>query len=73
TTIHSAIGEVVGDAALTAMPGDSISLADAAGRLLNDRVLRDEMIRRGLERASTFSWEKAAARTLDVYREVLNG
>ena len=73
TTVHSAIGEVVGDAALTAMPGDSIGLADAAGRLLNDQMLRDEMIRRGLERASTFSWERAAARTLDVYREALEG
>ncbi|MDZ4804260.1 MAG: glycosyltransferase family 1 protein [Candidatus Eisenbacteria bacterium] len=71
TTVHSSIPEVVGDAALTAPPGDSIRLADAAGRLLTDRKLRDEMIRRGLERASTFSWETAAARTLDVYREVL--
>jgi len=71
TTRHSAIPEVVGSAALTALPGDPEGLAEAAGRLLVDRGLRNRMVEDGLGQAGNFSWESAARRTLDVYREAL--
>lgn len=71
TTRHSAIPEVVGKAALTALPGDAGGLAESAGRLLTDQGLRDRMVKDGLGRAAEFSWESAARRTLEVYREAL--
>jgi glycosyltransferase involved in cell wall biosynthesis len=71
TTTHSAIPEVVGEAALTAPAGDATGLAGAALRILDDPAFRDAMIARGRERAAGFSWEESARRTLAVYREAL--
>jgi hypothetical protein len=40
--------------------------------LIGDRVLRDNLIFKGKEQASKFSWKKTAQATLNVYRSVLN-
>src|SRR5215210_1119981 len=58
-----AIPEVVGDAALTVDPLDEASLASALGNVLTDEARRKEMIARDLNRASQFSWERAARET----------
>jgi glycosyltransferase involved in cell wall biosynthesis len=65
-----AIPEVVGDAALTVDPLDEAALASALGDVLTDEARRKEMIVRGLNRASLFSWERAAQETLRVYERV---
>jgi glycosyltransferase involved in cell wall biosynthesis len=39
--------------------------------LLSDDGVRAELSRRGRERAATFSWQRAAAETVAVYRELL--
>jgi glycosyltransferase involved in cell wall biosynthesis len=36
--------------------------------LANNREGREELSRRGLARAATFSWDRAAAETLAIYR-----
>ena len=61
-----ALREVAGDAAVYA-DGD---LAEAVGRALAGR---DRLVAAGLERARAFSWEETARRTLEVYREALDG
>ena len=63
-----ALVEVLGGAGLHAPVGDSAGLA-AAMRRLRDGSVRDELRARGLERAKAFSWDAAAAATLEVYRE----
>jgi glycosyltransferase involved in cell wall biosynthesis len=68
-----AIPEVVGDAALTVDPLDEAALASALGNVLTDEARRKEMIARGQNRASLFSWEKAARVTLQVYERVQEG
>ena len=65
----SSLPEVVGDAALLHPPTDHEALADALVRLLDDDALRAELRRRGPARAARFTWQEAARRTLDVYRE----
>ena len=70
TSNVSSLPEVVGDAALMVDPHDVVALADAMHRVLTDRELREEMRRRGLERANEFSWEETARQTLRVYEEV---
>jgi glycosyltransferase involved in cell wall biosynthesis len=40
-------------------------------RILKDYDLRSNLRESGLERASTFSWEKAARETIEVYEEAL--
>ncbi|GAI22877.1 unnamed protein product [marine sediment metagenome] len=56
-------------------PHNTDSLAQAIWQVLTDSDLRDNMIRKGLEQAKRFSWEKVAEQTLEVYNkvEVLNG
>lgn len=54
----SAIPEVAGDAALLFDPTDSTAIAEAMLRLAQDAALRQELIERGLERATLYSWDR---------------
>lgn len=69
----SSLPEVGGDAALYFPPGDSVVLAETIRSLIQDGPLRESLSRRGLDRARGFSWAKTAARTADVYRQVVEG
>ena len=67
-----AIPEVIGDAGLTFPEGDAPALAGVLGRLLAAPELRAELSRRGAERVQAhFTQERIAARTLELYRQVL--
>jgi glycosyltransferase involved in cell wall biosynthesis len=68
TSTHPAIAEVAGDAALTVDAGSVEAIGDAMRRLLDDDALRADLRARGIERASGFSWDTAAVRTLEQYR-----
>jgi len=72
TSNTSALPEVSGDAALLIDPLDVASIADGLRRLTEDRSLRDELIRKGLDRSKEFTWEKSVEQTWDVYRELLS-
>jgi glycosyltransferase involved in cell wall biosynthesis len=65
------LDEVVADAALTADAEDVDALAWHAGALLTDSGLRAKVVARGLARAADFSWDRAAAQMIDVYRDVV--
>ncbi len=69
----SSIPEVCGSAALLVRPGDIASLAAAIMGLLDDAALRQELSRRGRQRASSFSWERTAADTLLAYESAWKG
>jgi glycosyltransferase involved in cell wall biosynthesis len=59
--------ETAGGAALLCDPKDPASIAKAT---LEALAARDRFRDQGLRRAGEFTWAKAAASTLDVYREV---
>ncbi len=61
----AALQEVAEDAAVFAEPGQ---LAEGVRKALAER---DRLVAAGLRRAAEFSWDEAARRTLQVYREVL--
>jgi glycosyltransferase involved in cell wall biosynthesis len=61
------IPEVVGDAALLFDPRQPDSIATVCSQLLADGGLRQSLITRGRERASHFSWGRAADETLRVF------
>ncbi len=65
----SSLPEVVGDGGLLVAPRAS-SLGAGISELLTNDSLRQRLSRRGRERAELFSWETAAAKTLDLYREL---
>lgn len=67
---RGSLPEVVRDAGVLVEPEDLDAIADAVVLLLTDPILRDELVRRGLERAREFTWERTARATLDVYRAV---
>jgi len=69
TSNLSSLPEVVGDAAVLVDPYDSASIADGIRRVVVDEALRARLIARGRVRVQEFSWRRAAARTLEVYRE----
>ena len=66
----SSMPEVVGDAGLIVDPSDWEEIAVAIHRLLTDDELHQELCHKGLQRAAVFSWSRAAAETLEVYRMV---
>lgn len=66
----TSIPEVVQDAGLLIDPYDTSILTDTLLELLNNETLKNELKLKGLERASSFSWEKTALRTLEVYKKV---
>ncbi|MEO8594247.1 MAG: glycosyltransferase family 1 protein [Candidatus Solibacter sp.] len=71
TSDRSALPEVAGDAALLVDPEDTDALRHALCRLAADSDLRRDLVRRGIERAQNFTWEKAVGQTWDVYRTLL--
>lgn len=66
---QTSIPEVVGDAALTVNPYDVDAIANGLVRLANDGILREDLGRRGIERARQFSWDICAERTLSILME----
>jgi glycosyltransferase involved in cell wall biosynthesis len=67
----ASLPEVVGDAGLTVPAEDTDSLAEALARVLLDDALHAQLAAAGRARAAQFTWERAAARQLEVYRHVL--
>ncbi len=68
----SSLPEVVGDAALLIDPNNEEELAVALHRLLADDALHASLRDKGLARARTFTWERAAEETLAVYQRTLD-
>ncbi|MFL5861832.1 MAG: glycosyltransferase family 4 protein [Solirubrobacteraceae bacterium] len=60
---RAALPETCGDAALMVDPDDPDAMAEAVLRAATDAVVRADLRRRGLRRASTFSWDRTAAST----------
>jgi glycosyltransferase involved in cell wall biosynthesis len=69
---RASLPEVVGDAGILVDPEDPGAIAEGLKRVLTDEELRAKMETLGLGRASSFSWERVARETLDVYRQVLD-
>ena len=68
-----ALTEVAGGASERVDPLEPETLGDAIAALAGNRERREDLSRRGLERAQTFSWERAATETLTVYRHAVAG
>lgn len=67
----SSIPEVAGEAALLFDPYDEVSIEQALAKLLTDRGLQQELVRRGLERSKAFSWRNTATQTAETLRRVV--
>lgn len=70
TSNVSSLPEVAGGAALLVDPYDADAIADGIVQAVTDETLRADLIRRGLERARSFSWPQSVRKIHDIYRQV---
>jgi alpha-1,3-rhamnosyl/mannosyltransferase len=66
----SSLPEVGGEAALYFDPLDENAIREALAQAIGDASLRQGLVERGQKQAMLFSWERCAAQTLGVYREM---
>jgi glycosyltransferase involved in cell wall biosynthesis len=71
TSDRSSLPEVAGEAALQVRPEDPAQILGALKKLLDNPDLSQNLVQKGLERARTFRWERAAADMEEVFREAL--
>jgi len=68
TSTHPATAEAAGDAGILVDPHDEKGFRESVMRLKEDEGFALDIRQKGLRRASSFSWKKAASMTLEVYR-----
>lgn len=68
----TALPEVVGDAGLYVDPHDAQDIAMGIRKLVEDSALRADLRRKGLERATRFSWDRVAELTSRVLQEAMD-
>jgi len=70
TSDVTAMPEVAGEAALYFDPKNPEDIADKIVRVLQDEDVREDLVRKGRDRAQDFQWEKTALETLEFYQSV---
>jgi len=71
TSDVSSLPEIVNEAGILTPVNDGDALFEAIVQGLEDHDLRQDLIRKGPERAATFSWTKTAQLTLQVYQQAM--
>ena len=71
SSTRGSLPEVLGDAALLVDPDDRHALGEALEAVLTRPEVRERLRRAGRARAATFTWERCAERTLEIYRDVI--
>lgn len=67
----TALPEVYEKAAWYFDPEDTLDMADKIGHVLDDEVLRKELIKNGANQVKWYSWRKMAEQTHTVYMKAL--
>lgn len=68
---RASLPEVAGPAGKIFDPGRVDAFSEALYTILKNKDLRQEMSRKGIERARMFSWKKTAEETVRIYQKVL--
>ena len=64
----ASLPEIVGNAGLLADPCDKDAFVFHIYNVLTNNELKSDLIKKGLEKSSSFSWQKAATSTLELYK-----
>jgi len=72
TSNNSSLPEVVGDAAVSLTYNDEEAVIKAFEDFYFNEDLRNEYIKKGLERAKLFSWDKCVGKMMEVIEEIIN-
>ena len=73
TSNISSLPEAAGDAALYVNPLDVDDIAKKIEKILENKELRKDLIKKGREQIKKFSWEKSAKETLQILQQVAEG
>ncbi|HLY66374.1 MAG TPA: glycosyltransferase family 1 protein [Chloroflexota bacterium] len=65
----SSLPEVVGDAGIKIDPRNAEELADRLAEVLQSKDKREQLAAAGRARAASFTWDRAARQTMQVYRQ----
>lgn len=71
TSNTSSMPEAAGNGALLVDPHSVESISQAIVKIEEDKNLRENLIKEGLENVKRFSWDKCAKETVSVYSQVL--
>ena len=66
----SSLPEVVGNAGLYFDPTSEDDLLACLNEITNDVELREQLVKKGMDRARLFNWEKTATETYSIYRDL---
>ncbi|MFH1233600.1 MAG: glycosyltransferase family 1 protein [Patescibacteria group bacterium] len=66
----SSLPEVIGNAGLLVNPYDIADIANGLKQILSNKDLRDKLIKKGLEQANKFKWNKSATEYLKIFKEI---
>lgn len=69
----TALAEVTGDGGWQVDPLNMAEITHALDTLIQNKDLRQQWVEKGKTWVNRFSWERAAAETLQVYKQALNG
>ncbi len=73
TSNCSSMPEVASDAAIIVDPEDVRAISEAVLALFQNRLMADELVRKGERRLKDFSWEKSASMTYKLYKRCMQG
>lgn len=68
----TSLPEVCNNSALLVNPYDVIELSISIEKVINDNVLRENMINSGFITSSSFSWKKTALKTIHSYKKIID-
>lgn len=68
----SCMPEILGEAAYYFDPYDTEDMAEALGKILEDKELRTELTQKGLKQVQKYRWEDCARQTLNLYNLTLS-
>jgi len=71
TSNVSSTPEVAGKAALFVNPNETREISEAIKKVLEDKLLRDNLIELGYKQVKKFSWKKCALETIASYKEAI--
>ena len=71
SSIATSLPEIYGNAAWYFNPEDVNDMAKSIAEVLDNRELRNKLIRLGRQQATKYSWQKTAKETLEVYEAAL--
>ncbi len=71
TSNVASMPEVGGDAALYVNPESVENIKSAIAQLLNDQILKQQLIKKGFSQVKKFSWNKASKQVMQIYKEII--